>query len=71
MITKMGSVDAKIDWDLVNKITEVKRTYLVRDHNGREFFKMYKPSEAEHIFKQEGWSGQVVSTLDRSRLRRK
>jgi len=62
----------KVDWDAVEKATEVRRTYLIKDpRTGREFFKMYKPSEAKRIFKLEGWTGQIVSTLDRTRAWKK
>ena len=71
MVTKLDAIDVNIDWDLVDRITEVRRTYLVRNSDGNEFFKMYKPSEAPGIFKRKGWVGHVVSTIDRSRLRRK
>lgn len=67
MITKLGSVDSNVDWDAVNKATEVERTYLVTDRKDRQFFKMYKPSEAERIFKKKGWTGKIISTLDRRR----
>jgi len=65
MITKNEARDAKVDWDYVNKATEVKRTYLVTDRTGKEFFKMYKPSEAERIFKTKGWKGKIVGCLSR------
>jgi len=71
MITKSGAAGAKIDWSAVEMATEVPRTYLVKDRFGREFFKMYKPSEATRIFKAEGWTGKIVSTLDRNTLRKK
>ena len=68
MITKMGAIDAKVDWDAVSRATELPRTYLIKDRStGREFFKMYKPSEAQRIFKAQGWIGQIVSVLDRRR----
>ena len=71
MVTKSDAIGVKVDWDKVNAATEVKRTYLVKDRNGKEFFKMYKPSEAKRIFALEGWRGSIVSVLDRSGLRRK
>ena len=67
MITKNDAVNAKVDWDAVERATEVPRTYLVRDNTGREFFKMYKPSYAREIFRRTGWTGKIVSTLDRQR----
>lgn len=67
MITKTGAKDVVVDWDAIERATEVARTYLVRDRFGREFFKMYKPSEAFRIFKARGWTGKIVSTLDRNR----
>lgn len=71
MITKLGAKGTKVDWDAVERATEVRRTYLVRDRHGNEFFKMYKPSEAQRIFKAEGWTGQIISTLDQYAERRK
>lgn len=67
MITKMDAIGVNVDWAAVERATEVPRTYLVTDRKGREFYKMYKPSEAKRIFKSEGWSGKIVSTLDKSR----
>ena len=67
MTTKSESVSTKVDWNAVEKATEVPRTYLVKDKLGREFFKMYKPSEADRIFKANGWKGTIVSTLDKTR----
>ena len=69
MTTKTEAKGAKVDWKSVELATEVPRTYLVTDRNGREFFKMYKPSQAKHVFKAEGWTGKIVSSLDRSRRR--
>lgn len=66
MVTKMQAKGAEVDWKRVDQATEVKRTYLVRDRLGREFFKMYKPSEARAYFKATGCTGQIVSTLNRS-----
>lgn len=71
MITKSESVGTKVDWSVVEKATEVQRTYLVKDRFGNEFFKMYKPSEAQKIFKSRGWTGTIISTLDRSRAGKK
>lgn len=51
------------------KDNEIPRTYLVKDRHGREFFKMYKPSEAERIFKLEKWTGKIVSRIDRGQKR--
>ena len=68
MITKMDAMGVNVDWAAVERATEVPRTYLVTDRcTGREFYKMYKPSEAKRIFKSTGWSGKIVSTLDKSR----
>ena len=67
MITKSEAQGVTVDWEAVNKATEVPRTYLIKDRKGREFFKMYKPSEAKRIFNLEGWTGTIVSTMDRSR----
>ena len=67
MITKTGAIGTNVDWEAVDRMTEVSRTYLVTDRKGNEFFKMYKPSEAKRIFKSEGWTGRIVSTLDKSR----
>ena len=71
MITKSEASGTNVDWGKVNQATEVNRTYLVTDQFGNKFYKMYKPSVAEKIFKEKGWKGQIVSTLDRSLLRRK
>lgn len=66
MVTKSeAAAFGSINWDAVRIATEVPRTYLVRDQSGHEFFKMYKPSEAERIFKATGWTGHIVSTLSR------
>ena len=65
MITKLDVGDYVVDWDKVNKATEVARTYLITDNKGREFYKMYKPSEANRIFKQNKWTGKIVSILRR------
>lgn len=65
MTTKSDAKGAVVDWCAVEKATEVQRTYLVKDRNGKEFFKMYKPSEAQDIFKKKGWTGQIVSMLHR------
>lgn len=67
MITKSASVGAVVDWDVVERATEVPMTYLVTDDQGRVFFKMYKPSEALGIFRAKGWTGTLVGTLDKSR----
>jgi len=66
MTTKTDAIGTKVDWKKVELATEVPRTYLITDRNGREFFKMYKPSDTKRIFKLEGWTGKIVSTLDRS-----
>lgn len=71
MITKSESVGTKVDWNVVEKATEVPRTYLVKDNFGNEFYKMYKPSEAQKIFKSRGWTGKIVSTLDKSKAGKK
>lgn len=60
MVTRMSAKGAKVDWKAVELATEVKRTYLVRNQEGREFFKMYKPSEAQKIFEKNGWVGKMV-----------
>lgn len=65
MITKTGAIGANVDWNAVERATEAKRTYLVHTNDGREFFKYYKPSEARQIFKQKGWSGKIIGTLDK------
>lgn len=71
MTTKTDARGAVVDWKQVELATEVPRTYLVKDKYGREFFKMYKPSEAHDIFKSRGWRGQIISTLDKTRAGRK
>ena len=65
MITKSESIGTKVDWDAIEKATEIPRTYLVTDKFGRKFFKMYKPSEAQKIFKATDCSGVIVGVLDR------
>ena len=67
MVTKSEAKGAKVDWRAVELATEVPRTFLIRDRLGREFYKMYKPSEANRIFKARGWTGQIVSKLNRNR----
>ena len=68
MTTKAKAMNTKVDWDYVDRATEIRRTYLVKDRStGREFFKMYKPSEAQRIFKAEGWIGKIVSRVERSK----
>lgn len=71
MTTKQDAMGTKVDWEAVEKATEVRRTYLITDRFGREFFKMYKPSEAKRIFKATGWTGKIVSTLNRTRAGKK
>lgn len=51
MVTKMQAQGAKVDWNAVEKATEIRRTYLITTKSGREFFKMYKPSEVNDILK--------------------
>jgi len=64
MTTKLDTIGIRIDWDAVNQATEIPRTYLIRDPDtGREFFKMYKPSEAKRIFSAQGWHGKIVKTM--------
>lgn len=65
MTTKTAAKDVFIDWKEIEHATEVPRTYLVRTRDGREFFKMYKPSQAKHVFAAEGWTGQIIGTLRR------
>lgn len=67
MTTKSNSIGTIVDWDAVEKATEVPRTYLIKDRFGKEFFKMYKPSEADKIFRANGWKGTIVSILDKTR----
>ena len=71
MTGKSESKGTKVDWSTVELATEVNRTYLVTDRFGRQFYKMYKPSVAQRVFKENGWRGEIVSTLDRSLLRKK
>lgn len=64
MVRKLEAKDANVDWRAVNRATEVRRTYLITDlKTGREFFKMYKPSEVRRIFQAEGWKGRIVGKL--------
>ncbi len=65
MITKADTANVTIDWDKVERETEVPRTYFVHDGYGHRFFKMYKPSEAEKIFEANGWTGNIASILRR------
>lgn len=68
MVRKLEAKGAKVDWKAVNKATEIARTYLVTEiRTGKQFFKMYKPSEAQKIFKQKGWKGSIVSKLERNK----
>ena len=67
MTTKAKAMNTKIDWDYVNQATEIRRTYFVRLPDGRKMFKMYKPSEAAEIFKRNGWTGKIVSRVERSK----
>lgn len=72
MTMKSEAKGTVIDWERVEKVTEIKRTYLVKDPSGhREFFKMWTPSEAKHMLKAMGWTGSIVSTIDRNINRRK
>ena len=50
MVTKMQAQGAKVDWEAVERATEKRRTYHVKYSDGREVFKMYKPSEAIKIW---------------------
>lgn len=63
MARKLDAKGVHVDWDLVQRNTEIARTYLIRTRDGRELFKMYKPTEARRIFKEKGWTGQIVSTV--------
>lgn len=56
----------KIDWEYVNAVTEVERTYEVETKDGRHFFKMYKPSYAKLIGKTKGWKMRIASSLKRT-----
>ena len=67
MVTKIEAKGARVDWRAVELATEVKRTYLITDRFGKQFYKMYKPSEVQKIFKEKGWRGQIVSRLNRSK----
>ena len=63
MVTKMQAQGAKVDWDAVERATEIRRTYLITTKSGREFFKMYKPSEVRHVLKNEpDWNACMVGT---------
>ena len=64
VITKSGSIGVEIDWNAVNRATEKACTYLIINKEGREFFKMYKPSEFESISKKKGWTGYRVTHLE-------
>ena len=64
MITKSSAANPKdINWEEIDKATEIHRTYLVKDSEGREFFKMYKPSQAREMFKRRGWTGRIINTM--------
>lgn len=67
MVTKTQAKNANVDWKAVEKATEVRRTYLVTLPDGRQVYKMYKPSEAQKIFRSKGWKGKLVGILDKSR----
>lgn len=65
MTTKSMAMNAKVDWDYVSQVTEVPRTYEITTHDGRHFFKMYKPSEAKRICKAKKWLYKLVGSLER------
>lgn len=67
MTTKAKAMNTKVDWDYVDRATEIRRTYLVRLPDGRKMFKMYKPSEAAETFKRTGWTGKIVSRVERTK----
>lgn len=71
MVTKRDCVGVKVDWNAVEKATEIRRTYLVTDGDGNQFFKMYKPSEAKAIFNERGWTGVIASRVDKGLMFRK
>ena len=50
MTSKKDTHNTKVDWKAVERATEKRRTYHVRYSDGREVFKMYKPSEALKIW---------------------
>lgn len=47
MITKKNAINAHVDWNKVEKATEIRRTYQLMNMNGEPgiIFKMYKPSQ--------------------------
>lgn len=67
MVTKTDAKNTNVNWKKVYDATEIRRTYLITDENGRQFYKMYKPSEVDRIFKAEHWTGRIVSTVNRNK----
>lgn len=49
MTGKTDGMKAKVDWEKVNKATEIKRTYEIELKSGGIIFKQYKPSEMNKI----------------------
>ena len=49
MTFKSASMSAKVDWEAVNRATEIKRTYEIILESGGIIFKMYKPSEFHEL----------------------
>ena len=47
MITKKNAINAHVDWNKVEKATEIQRTYQLTNMGGVPgiIFKMYKPSQ--------------------------
>lgn len=45
MITKQEAANARVDWDTINRKTEIARTYMITVPGGGIIFKMYKPSQ--------------------------
>ena len=71
MITKRNAVNTSIDWETVNKRSEIARTFLFIGPEGQRIFKLYKPSQLRDKniskkYRKPGWKYVEVGTKDRS-----
>lgn len=71
MVTRKDAQNAVVDWDTVNKRTEVARTYMFISPEGHTIFKQYKPSQVKagnisSKYKGPGWRYAKMGKVDRS-----
>ena len=71
MITKKDARGASVDWETVNKRSEIARTYLFMGPEGQRIFKLYKPSQMRDKniskkYRKPGWKWIEIGMKDRS-----